>query len=470
MIDYRRIGEFSRAYPSTPTVEAILGHLSKMVESEPEELQRGKVLDAEWAQGIIASILLKVSIEKFTWSKQSKSYKAKNIYGRVIKAFYKNLDSLQRYTALTWFHLEKICVPTLFPPITWDGTQVELGGMYKSEIESKYPGLLQQRFYNVQIPVDLYGEEGDVLTPAQETFLFKYVLNNQNQMNSQQWRNPTNSKVASTVRQDARLNPVPLFKKKLFKFGNGKMQWDEYYAMINHFILYGPHISLTKKPLDEMYEMPSLEKGISARSTEYGKLINVNTYARAYAKFIYNILKDEKNKDLMDKSYAYSLLYYVHIHMRSGIQHLFQYDKLREQFFDYHLELITPPTGITGSTEFRDCLRSNSTENMKRAIELWEEKLNITQELKYVIVRDSKRTFPKLQIALALKRQGYVDPVDGLQLTLKDAVGGHNVAWSVGGLTILDNCIAIRKEYNDDMGIKTLDEYIKEKESEVAHV
>tara|TARA_R100000008_G_C3416815_1_gene82848 strand:- start:17 stop:472 length:456 start_codon:yes stop_codon:yes gene_type:complete len=144
--------------------------------------------------------------------------------------------------------------------------------------------------------------------------------------------------------------------------------------------------------------------------------------------------------------------------MKSGIKNLFNYEKLKEQFFDYHLDLIDTK-GTKGSTEFRDCLRSNSTDNMKRAIELWEEKLNITKELKYVIFRDPKRSFSPQVLAQALKKQGYVCAVDGKHLTLKEAVGGHNIAWSKGGWTVLENCIAIRKEYNDDMGTKNLKEY-----------
>ena len=327
--------------------------------------------------------------------------------------------------------------------------------------------MLTDRFYNVQTRIDKYGECGQFLTPKQETYLFKQVLNNQNKMNSQQWRNPTVSVIASAIRQDARLNPISLFKNDLFAFNNDKMAYDEFYAMTCHFLLYGPKISLTKKPLDEMYESKSLEKKITSRSTEYGKSVNVRTYAREYAKFMYNILKDKEFKALMDKSYSYSLLYYTHIHMKSGINNLFNYEKLRDQFFDYHLELITPPQSTKGSTEFRDCLRSNSSDNMKRAMEIWKEKLNVSTELKYVIVRDGKRTFTKQEIAMALKRQGGIDPIDGKPLTLKDAVGGHNVAWSKGGLTVLDNCIAIREEYNSDMGTKTLEEYKEEKELEM---
>ena len=466
-INYKDIGEFPLCYPRPHTVTDILTHLSEKIEPGPDELQRGQVLSEEWAQGILASVLLRVRIPTFTWSRQAEPYTAENIYGDTINAIYKNLDSLQRYTGLSWFHLDKISVPEKFPPITWNNTQVFLGGMKKSEIETQYPGLLEDRFYNTQIPVDIYGEGETPLTRRQETYLFKYVLNNQNKMNSQQWRNPTNSEVASMIRDDARLKSIPLFKNKLFKFNNNKMDYDEIYAMMVHYILHGPAISLTKPPLDEMYEDPQLENKLTKRSTEYSKVVNVKTYARAYANFMYKILKGEENIKLMDKSYTYSLLYYTHIHMKSGINNLFNYDKLKEQFFDYHLDLVTPPKGITGSTEFRDCLRSNSSDNMKRAMELWEEKLDVETKLKYVIFRDTKRSFSPQVLAQALKQQGGVCAVDGEPLTLNEAVGGHDVAWSKGGLTILDNCIAIRKEYNDDMGTQTLDEYLNTKEEEL---
>ena len=158
MINYKDIGEFPLCFPSDFTTKDILTHLSEKVEPEPEELQRGAVLSDPWAQGIVASILLRVNIPTFTWSRQSKMYKAKNIYGKSIQAIYKNLDSLQRYTGLSWFHLDKISVPMDFPTITWNNEQCYLAGKFKSEIESEYPGLLDDRFYNVQIRVDIYGE------------------------------------------------------------------------------------------------------------------------------------------------------------------------------------------------------------------------------------------------------------------------------------------------------------------------
>ena len=141
-MDYRNIGEFPLCVPQPHTINDILGYCSDTLDHEPEELQRKQILTITWAQGIIASTLLRVNIPTFTWSRQEKLYETKNIYGKTIKAIYKNLDSLQRMTALKWFHTDEICVPEDFPPITWMGEQAFLGGLKKSEIETKYSGLL----------------------------------------------------------------------------------------------------------------------------------------------------------------------------------------------------------------------------------------------------------------------------------------------------------------------------------------
>ena len=149
-INYKRIGEFPPLHPKQFTVRDILTHLSEKIEPAPDEIQRGQVLSEEWAQGIVASVFLRAGLPTFTWSRQSEPYKAKNIYDKTIYAIYKNLDSLQRYTGLSWFHQDKIRVPELFPSLTWNNAQVFIGGMTLSEIEDKYPGFVEDRFYNMK--------------------------------------------------------------------------------------------------------------------------------------------------------------------------------------------------------------------------------------------------------------------------------------------------------------------------------
>ena len=150
--------------------------------------------------------------------------------------------------------------------------------------------------------------------------------------------------------------------------------------------------------------------------------------------------------------------------MLMGVQNAFDYEKLRNQFWDIHRELVkTPSRG--GSSEYRDCLRSNSLERIKIRENLMKEALKEKSNddvVVGVLSRDSQRSFTTKQIATALHEQGGVCKVDGLPATMDEVVGGHNLAWSLGNPTTQENCIAIRKKYNDEMGIKSLEEYLKE--------
>jgi len=465
--NYTRISNFPPCIQLTPSVRELLDNWVDRLDVEPKELQRGKVLTTEWAQGIIASILLGVKIQGFTWTLQKTNYKKIGLKGYEITVEYKNADSLQRITAMVWFKDDKITVPGDNPEdfrIPWNGRDYEIGGMTFGEIEKSYPGLMEAKFLSVGLRADAYGVEGHYCSRPQETYLFKYVANNPNEMNGQQWRNPTCSLIAEDVRNDARLEPVSLFKNNLFQFGNTKMDFDELAAIINHFIIYGSTKGINKSSLNEFYEHPDLENGRTMYSIEFKRRINLRSTAVKYYTFFYNILKDEDKKSIMKKTRLYSLLWYVHIHLRPGFQNMFAYDELKTQFHTFHKELTEKLPGGEDSV-YTKCLVSNTTDNMSKGIELWEEKLDIQSELKYVYYRDPHRGFTKDVIERALQGQGGVDPIDGLPLSLIDAIGGHNVAWSKGGLTILDNCIAIRKEYNDDMGTKTLEEYKEELET-----
>ena len=466
--NYTRISSFPSWTPLTPSVRELLENYINRLDAEPKELQRGKVLTTEWAQGIIASILLGVKIQGFTWTLQETNYKKIGLNGYEIDVEYKNTDGYQRISAIVMFYNNEITIPGDKPEdftIPWKNRDYEIGGMSFSEVEKSYPGLMDAKFLSVGLRVDVYGVEGHWCSRQQETYLFKYVANNQNEMNGQQWRNPTCSQIAEDIRDDARLEPVPSFKHNLFKFGNSKMDYDEVAAIINHFIVYGSTKGINKKSLNDFYEHPDLESGKKIYSLEFRRNINLRGMAKYYYTFLYNILKDKDKKPVMKKTRCYSLLWYAHIHLRTGFQNLFNYDKLREQFHRLHNELCEKLPGGEDSVYTR-CLISNTSENISKALELWEEKLNITKELKYVIFRDPKRGFTIQEIDQALHKQGGVCAADGKPLLLKDAIGGHNIAWSKGGPTKLDNCIAIRKEHNDAMGTQTLDEYISTKDAD----
>ena len=76
-----------------------------------------------------------------------------------------------------------------------------------------------------------------------------------------------------------------------------------------------------------------------------------------------------------------------------------------------------------------------------------------------IVFRDPKRSLSSEESEGALAAQGYVCAIDGLPLSLKDAVFAHDTAWSKGGRSELANGAMIRAEHNRDMGTLTLDEY-----------
>ena len=465
--NYKTLSNFPPCIPITPSVRELISTWIDRLDEEPKQLQRGNVFEEEWAQGIIASILMGVQIKGFTWTLQETPYDKKGMRGIIITCEYKNTDGLQRITSIYYFTQDKIRVPGEEPVdfiIPWKDRGYEIGGMTCSEIEKKYPGLLNAKFFSKQLRVDLYGVEGHYCSRQQETYLFKYVANNQNEMNGQQWRNPTCSLIAEDVQDDARLDPVPLFKNNLFSFNNKKMDYDEVAAIICHFVVYGETRSINKKYLDKFYEHTDMENGRTMFSPLFGKSINVRKTARKYYNFMYEILKDKEKKPTMKKTRVYSLLWFSHTYLIYGFQNKFDYVKIKEQFFHYHPLLVKKlPTGE--KSVYRSCLGSNSSDNITKALKEWEKTFKENDETIHIFFRDPKRIFSKDEVELALLNQGSVCAVDGKPLRFDEAIGGHNLAWSKGGLTVLENCIAIRKIYNDDMGTLSLDEYNKVKKT-----
>ena len=108
--NYTRISNFPDCIPVTPSVKELLETWIDRLDVEPKELQRGKVLTTEWAQGIIASILLGVKIQGFTWTLQETNYKKIGLNGYEIDVEYKNTDGYQRISAIVMFYNNEITI------------------------------------------------------------------------------------------------------------------------------------------------------------------------------------------------------------------------------------------------------------------------------------------------------------------------------------------------------------------------
>jgi hypothetical protein len=69
-----------------------------------------------------------------------------------------------------------------------------------------------------------------------------------------------------------------------------------------------------------------------------------------------------------------------------------------------------------------------------------------------ILFLDPVRVFSPEIVEQVLREQGYKCWVTGEPLSIKDAVGGHIIAHSVGGRTIKDNCMVCHKDENTNMG------------------
>jgi hypothetical protein len=397
----KKLYSFPPCTPKPITIETLPNEL-EVIDKEPEELQRGEVCSVEWSQWIIASILIGVRLPKFTWSKQRKPYDI-IVCGIVKKVWIKNIDSLQRITSIERFVKGEINIPKGIIS-TWEQNEtyygkreIDLSGLSYVDFKFKYPELFREKWNNYRLEIDEYGVEGNYLKPQQETYLFKTVLNNGNTMNGQQWRNPTVSAIASCIRQDARLNPIDLFKidtinnekvSKCFSILNPKMEYDEILAILSHFLVYGVTRPSNKTNMDNMYEDPNLTDDVNIFSPFLNKDINIQTEYKRVCNFMYQILKDTQYKGIIDKGYIFSLLYYSFLHIdKFGYQSKFDYKNLKKQFFQLHSEMVELTSQHkklnVDATPFRDALARKGVKYTKLIINEWVEKLGWDKDIRF---------------------------------------------------------------------------------------
>jgi hypothetical protein len=79
--------------------------------------------------------------------------------------------------------------------------------------------------------------------------------------------------------------------------------------------------------------------------------------------------------------------------------------------------------------------------------------------LKYVQLKDPRRSFPTSWKEKKLSEQDYVDVIDGKPLNLDNSVMAHIISHKEGGLTVWKNLAVTSIEHNQAMGTMSLDQY-----------
>jgi len=383
----------------TPSI-ADLPRLTKNVDKEPEELQRGEVASDSWGSWVIVSILLGVKLPPMTWSVQKKPYFKQLDSKTRIKCHIKNIDGLQRQSKIELYNGGMLSLPKdkVLENVKWEfsedydyGESLNISGMDVHQLKDTYPEFYEERWLNYKLRIDKYGTVGNYLTKAQETYLFKQVLNNGNKMNGQQWRNPTVSEIAAVIRRDARLKPIELFKPLEYIGGqsNKKMEYDELLAEIYHWIMYGTTQTASKAGLDSMYESPLLADDLSdvpSSNHKIGKNINLRDKVTEVTDMMLEILKDKKAYGKVDKAMIRSLFMFCYLHITElGNSTKYDYREVKKTFHQGHSEMIDTsslPPG-TPETVFGNALAYRSTKHRKIVARMWREYLGWSIDTTY---------------------------------------------------------------------------------------
>jgi len=87
--------------------------------------------------------------------------------------------------------------------------------------------------------------------------------------------------------------------------------------------------------------------------------------------------------------------------------------------------------------------------------------LNEFEIFNHITILDKKRNYYVKEKENQLSKQKFICYVDELPLTLAESEAAHIIAHSLGGKTVIENLVMVRKIHNKNMGTMNVEEYKK---------
>lgn len=465
------------------TIKEFIEEAIHTVDLQPEEIQRNFVADRDWINSLMTSVMLGVSMGKFTWYAIEEPY-YKTEFGVKKLCIMGNADSYQRSSGVYSFVEDGnysflndlVGVYKLMDRagniILNDGTKVNLGGLTSAEI-FKQDGL-KKKLFDYEIEVDIYGgKDSWFCNKVQITYLFKNALNGGNYLNGQEKRNPNVFENAKLIRNISRLKPHPLFefqekKDSYFSFGNLRMDYDENVARFCLLLIYGEEKALSKTELDNFYDDITYMDSLKTPNGNLKKLLE------SRLDLMYHLLKDKKHKDIMATGVLLCLFIFTDIYIKYGKHPKFNYSNLSSLFFECHIFLTNDFEKNKDTTRsiYTDCYSNKgNSSKVKILYDLIREYLKNNKGFseKYVKYNNEKRLFTNTQKLEMLINQNYKCACCGDPIDLSTIQGDHSIIpFTEGGKTdVNENGIGLCETCNKMKGRKHPREFIKYVEKSV---
>ena len=450
------------------TIGQILS-IKNFIDFIPQEYQRKYIakFNEKFLEGIARTLfcrelnydITQMHLRIFPDGKQKVMYdgETRNFYAEI-------LDGLQRlFTIIDHFLNSGYKLPKIVTFDT-DGTEIELTGMTLPEVETTYPDFYNSFFKEKLLTFRTYVGISD----EEAAYLFKDILNFNNDMTAQMLRNANTSEVATTVRLSVRLmesenpksittpngslvEPFDVFDYTIDKtkkviptyvnFDNEKLDQEEVVASCA--ALYTKNAGIENASLDKMYTDDKNKKSLTwwSHFTKVFKLVG-------------EIVKSQTNlKEFWTKKMFIRFFNFVNVAQKNGYK-INTYTKCVNAFYNAVKELskLTPE-------EIKSGHKNNAFEragnNKAKAFillfqyKLWQYFLSSNIEDWGMVSIDSKRTFTKKEILDAKVRQNFICPSCDFEIGNDDTIeGGHIIAHYLGGKTNSDNLVVLHKNCN----------------------
>jgi len=346
----------------------------------------------------------------------------------------------------------------------------------------------REKFYAFRIRVIIY----DGLSSRQRGILFRKT-NTVTPVNFMEMLNSYgNTPIAKAVRYTVRViagNPHSLFShyqrekvdkdtgdiqfQQIFEnisFNNNRLKIEEAVARI--FCIINKNAGLTtssNEELEAMYEDSTLDaekvevliakvkkvldfvlQVSLQRKTHLKRGVTYNEFVMLYRFYFHYNAKYGENAWSIDNSYQYFLDFFA----------AFDSFNPRNPDMNYACEIVKEDGNRVRHEAFRGYLGDHKTqEKIDRTIK-WMEHYFDASSKDYFILKDKKRFFTVAEAESALIKSRFVDPIDGLPLTLDDAQADHILPHSKGGKTDPKNLLMIKSKYNRDKGSMTEEQMI----------
>lgn len=379
-----------------------------------------------------------------------------------------SIDGLQRVTTGIEFVNNKFkTLGSMDIPV--EGRYIECPSTYWQDMyKDKNGDSLMNRFLDQEFIVIIY-DKSMTDEEAAETF---QVLNFNNSLNDQEWRQARTHILAEYVRNNARLKKLlPLFD--LLPIKSKRMNYDEFLVRCiayeymhqqksNSLGIYSRYNN--KELLDNLYNSISLENKDVLSSLTSKVEDRLNFIKRLFAE-----LDDRQKKIIGNKFSKLNTLFTFTYALEESYGKSYKIDSYSEfakTIIDAFLDLQDLKKH---GDKTRDKTRFTELQSLFAPHEISERNSLLLSYIQSTecqpISKDEKRGFAISDMHRKWREQGERSSYSGKKIKFEDAVGGHIVPHSKGGRTTYDNLTILTKEENSKLGDTDMTEIVKKFET-----